>query len=340
VIIEEPEAHLHAQVQQVFVRKAYDVLREHPNLKNNKNFSTQLIISTHSNHIAHEVDFKNIRYFKRRSGKTVPISTVVNLSETFGNKDKDKTTKEAETTKFAIRYLKTTHCDLFFADAVILVEGSAERMLVPHFIRNEYSDLVPAYISLLEIGGRHAHRLQPLIEDLGIITLIITDLDSMDPEDNRRAVQPKQARGYETGNDTLKKWLPKKKSIDELLSLKSEHKISENGQVRVAYQATIKSGKESFNPYTFEDALVLGNQSTFKEIKGTGLTKKIHTLLNEPNGQDDISEKLYEIIKNTKEKGKFALDLLFLEDPKELKAPDYIKKGLEWLQKKIRKSTN
>lgn len=30
VLIEEPEAHLHVQVQQVFVRKAYDVLRNHP----------------------------------------------------------------------------------------------------------------------------------------------------------------------------------------------------------------------------------------------------------------------------------------------------------------------
>jgi hypothetical protein len=29
-LIEEPEAHLHSQVQQVFMRRAYDVLRNHP----------------------------------------------------------------------------------------------------------------------------------------------------------------------------------------------------------------------------------------------------------------------------------------------------------------------
>ena len=43
VLIEEPEAHLHAQVQQVFIKKAYDVLRNSENLKDKKDFTTQLI---------------------------------------------------------------------------------------------------------------------------------------------------------------------------------------------------------------------------------------------------------------------------------------------------------
>ena len=55
ILVEEPEAHLHAQVQQVFIRKAYDVLRNHARLKEKKDFCTQLIISTHSSHIAHEL---------------------------------------------------------------------------------------------------------------------------------------------------------------------------------------------------------------------------------------------------------------------------------------------
>ena len=107
VMIEEPEAHLHAQVQQVFIKKAYDVLRKHPDLGDKTQFSTQLIISTHSSHIAHEVDFVSLRYFKRNpaaSSNDVPCAEVVNLSNTFGD--------NSDTTKFATRYLKTTHCDL------------------------------------------------------------------------------------------------------------------------------------------------------------------------------------------------------------------------------------
>ncbi|MCI8943970.1 MAG: ATP-binding protein [Oscillospiraceae bacterium] len=65
VLIEEPEAHLHMQVQQVFIRQAYKVLTNHDFLKKYPDFATQLIISTHSSHIARESDFANLRYFKR-----------------------------------------------------------------------------------------------------------------------------------------------------------------------------------------------------------------------------------------------------------------------------------
>ena len=65
MLVEEPEAHLHVQVQQVFIRKAYSVLRNHEKLGKSDAFSTQLVISTHSSHIAREEEFANLRYFKR-----------------------------------------------------------------------------------------------------------------------------------------------------------------------------------------------------------------------------------------------------------------------------------
>ncbi len=65
VLVEEPEAHLHVQVQQVFIHKAYSILRNHEKLGANNLFSTQLVISTHSSHIAREEKFANLRYFKR-----------------------------------------------------------------------------------------------------------------------------------------------------------------------------------------------------------------------------------------------------------------------------------
>jgi predicted ATP-dependent endonuclease of OLD family len=63
VLIEEPEAHLHAQVQQVFIKKAYKVLRGRDAIKDGS-FGTQMIVSTHSSHIAHELDFTCLRYFR------------------------------------------------------------------------------------------------------------------------------------------------------------------------------------------------------------------------------------------------------------------------------------
>ncbi|WPV67113.1 ATP-dependent endonuclease [Chitinophaga sp. LS1] len=332
VLIEEPEAHLHAQVQQVFIRKAYKVLREHKNLGDNKSFTTQLVISTHSNHIAHEIDFTSLRYFKRQKGGIgdVNTSSVVNLSNTFGS--------DNDTTRFAIRYLKTTHCDLFFADAAILVEGPAEKMLIPYFIK-QHSCLSACYISILEIGGSHAHTLKPLIESLGIITLIVTDIDAVDPNDNYKKRQTEKGKGYLTGNDTIKDWLPKVANLDSLLDMKSSEKEHTTLPIKIAFQTPYKEAENTNTvvyPYTFEDCMVIENRSLFQKIiKSTGLLSK----MVQASKEADIitaAKKMYDAItEKGAKKAEFALELLFLQAPEVLKTPSYIHEGLAWLECKL-----
>jgi predicted ATP-dependent endonuclease of OLD family len=332
VLVEEPEAHLHAQVQQVFIRKAYDVLRPHDSVKYGQ-LQTQLVVSTHSNHISHEIDFTSLRYFRRRTAVDgeVATSTVTNLSTTFGTPD--------ETTRFAVRYLRSTHSDLFFADAVILVEGQAERMLVPHFIRHHYPELLSCYISILEIGGRHAFRLRRLLQDLGIVTLVITDLDSIDPANKRRSVLPEKGRGYQTGNTTISGWLPGKKEIDTLLDEQEAGLLSPGFPFRVAFQQTVTARYEddkedrSVVPYTFEAALALQNRELFRKLDGGGLIGEFKNALNLRKAAD-ANETIYKAL-NGGNKAEFALELLFLEDPEQLKVPEYIAKGLRWLHDRL-----
>lgn len=326
VLIEEPEAHLHAQIQQVFIKKAYSVLRKDENLGEKKDFTTQLVISTHSSYIAHQ-KFESLRYFKRNNLSALPTSEVVSLLSVFGN-------KENQTEKFVIRYLNTTHNDIFFADAVILVEGPAERMLVPHFIKNFHPLLDNCYITILEIGGSHAHRLKPLIEALGIICLVITDIDSIN---NGTRCQPDLGKSFKSNNDTLKKWHPQKELLDELLNLTFEKKVKKDLPIRVAYQKPIEIGKENIYPYTFEDALVMENRDVFKNIDNAfGLLKK----MVDASKEDDIkiaSKKAYDEI-NAKgaKKAEFALDILYFEDPKKMNTPSYIKEGLEWIEEQLK----
>jgi predicted ATP-dependent endonuclease of OLD family len=333
VLIEEPEAHLHAQVQQVFIREAYKVLRRHNNLSTKKDFETQLIISTHSNHVAHEIDYTSLRYFRRNLADTgtVNTSTVVNLSKTFGTDDESK--------RFAQRYLKSTHSNLFFADATILVEGPAERMLIPYFIAN-HTELNNCYISILEIGGSHAHTLRPLIEKLGLITLVITDIDSVDPKSNRSKVQPALEKDYETGNTTLSKWIPKQKNLDALLSLGSNNKEDNTYPIKIVYQIPVTTndgGKEiSVFPYTFEDSLVLENMDIFKGLTNPrGLLKKMVDASNEKTTQESAN-KMYDIITHpSSKKAEFALELFYFKEPKVLSTPKYIEEGLDWLEEKL-----
>ncbi len=341
VLVEEPEAHLHVQVQQVFIRKAYDVLTNHKRIKANKNFSTQLLISTHSSHIARESNFADLRYFKRLAeGVEADIATskVINLSDVFG--------KEGKTDKFVTRYLQTTHCDLFFADAAILVEGSAELMLLPHFIRNKYPGLYQRYISILGISGRHSHRLGPLIEKLCLPTLVIADLDSAQKEGHHKAVRPERGKGLISGNYTIYKWLIQKSNLDELLELpfKGKETIKKTPYefpIRVAYQTPVtvnynEKDNEALSS-TFEDCLVYTNYQTFKDLSledSGNLVKKISDKINTSNTFDEFVNGIYDTLRNGKsdQKAEFALDLIYAIDPDELTVPTYIDEGLNWLQ--------
>ena len=341
VLIEEPEAHLHAQVQQVFIRQAHKLLRAHSELGANPKLTTQLVVSTHSSHIAHECEFSSLRYFRRLPALApgrVPIAAVVNLSEVFGD--------PTDTQRFITRYLKATHCDLFFADAAIFVEGPAERILLPQFLRTDYPELRQRYITVLEIGGSHAHRLRRLVEHLGLTTLVVTDLDAAESLAGA-AARPQRGRGYVTRNATIRTWHPADEALDTLLDTTEEAKAKRYDpffSVRVAYQQGLQvrlddSPAVEVLPYTFEDALVFENLHVFRDLVGDGTIKRFREAIQQSTSPDELAAKMFEILGNLK-KAEFALDLLFVQqEPWPLKAPTYIRNGLEWLHQQLRQKT-
>lgn len=339
VLVEEPEAHLHVQVQQVFIRKAYSILRNHEKLGTNNLFSTQLVISTHSSHIAREEKFANLRYFKRLPKGfecKVATSKVVNLSDVFGEED--------DTDKFVTRYLQTTHCDLFFADGAILVEGSAEHMLLPHFIRNKYSNLNQRYITILNINGKHSHRLAPLIDKLALPTLVITDLDSAEPTGYHEKAEPVRNKGLISGNYAITNWIIKKNLLDDLLDLSDDEKVVTKKsvcdyQIRVAYQIPIKVTHLGVEvealARTFEDSLIYTNWDVLSSLKATDpgqLLKKLKDGFEAKKSFDSLKTTIFNELKKSEVKAEFALDLIFSIAPEEIAVPQYIDKGLTWLE--------
>jgi predicted ATP-dependent endonuclease of OLD family len=341
VLVEEPEAHLHAQVQQVFINKAYEVLRAHADLKDTKLRRSQLVVSTHSSHVAHEVPFECLRYFRRLPAgmvSRIPVSTVINLSEVFG--------AGKETARFVKRYLRAQHADLFFADAAILVEGPAERMIVPNFIRHRFGALSKSYITLLEIGGSHAHRLRPLIEHLGLLTLIITDLDSQ-AAGTTSAAPPDPGTGQTTNNTTLREWLPAKTDVEMLWRTTPEERTLERADdplfaVHAAYQLPVDvilpgaTASEKAYPYTFEDALAFSNPTFFANLQGTGLVAKFREAINLGGGAAAVGKAMFEALRTGK-KAEFALDVLDSEAFEKLTVPGYIEAGLMWLEQRLKK---
>lgn len=347
VLIEEPEAHLHMQVQQVFIKEAYKVLTESEFLKDNTNFTTQLVITTHSSHIVKEIDFCDLRYFKRLPADKehqIPTTIVIDLSKVFSTNNQEN--PDNQTRRFASRYLKTTHCDIFFADAIILVEGVAENMLLPHFIHSKYPKLNQMYISILEINGRHSHRLKKLIETIGIDTLIITDLDTVSSEGKHAAVEPKRNENQITTNYSITNWIMNEKQIDSLLDKDNESKViladnEFNSSIRIAYQIPMEIKyndeiKEALTS-TFEDSIIYSNLELFKNIEDKELyLNKISNIIKSATGFEDMHSKIYEEIRKTSfKKAEFALDLIYLIEPEKIVVPNYIDDGLNWLESQL-----
>jgi len=338
VFVEEPEAHLHAQAQQVFVKKALEALCNNEIIKDNSWLKTQLVLSTHSNHVVNALDLNCMRYFRRDmdAGDKIPISNVINLSNTFG--------EGKETKQFVTRYIRLTHCDIFFADAVVFVEGPAEKILVPSFFVE--AGLGSHYISVIEVNGRHAHSFRSLIDKIGIPTLIVTDIDATaEPDEEggkkkRKAVITAKGKGYETGNPSIQAWLPSKKRIDDLIALDENDKVI--GNVRIAYQTPIyvKWAEEEecteICPYTFEDALIFSNLKLFRQdrLGKMGAITTIANLLERANSAEGLQQEIFEKLerKGGFQKADFANSLLYKEEFCNIKAPAYIQEGLKWLK--------
>ena len=338
VFVEEPEAHLHAQAQQVFVKKAFEALCNNKLIEENPWLSTQLVLSTHSNHVVNELDLNCMRYFKRviDVGEKIPVSKVVNLSSTFGTDD--------ETKQFVTRYIRLTHCDIFFSDAVIFVEGPAEKILVPSFLAK--AGLDSYYISVIEVNGRHAHSFRKLIEKIGIATLIVTDIDATDTkiEDGKErhpSVITAKGNDYKTGNPSIKSWLSGKEQIDDLLALDGKEKLVNN--VRIAFQTPVnvkwdknKDDLTEVCPYTFEDALIFTNLELFRQegLKKMGTINTIANLLKHSNSANELQNKIFKKLESKSgfQKADFAISLLYKDDFVDLVAPVYIQEGLEWMK--------
>ncbi len=333
VMIEEPEAHLHVQVQRVFTRKA--LARITPKDAEHSHLSTQLLISTHASHLAHAESFTRLRYLRRSvSAAGMAGSKVINLADVFG---------DAETRTFAERYFRVQHTDLLFADAAIFVEGTAERMLVPLFIENEVPDLTGRYLSFVDIGGSHAHRLRPLVERLGIPTVVITDIDPMVPADAKTPKSKPKAAPIEDaavlvcGNATLRQWHAGVASDGPLDAYRHQPRVVKGSAGSTYFAWQLPVAPENLWPSSFEDALILTNRPWFvAQAQESGVLGKAGSVVADCTDQSRLQVDLHTLLRGSFDKGDFAATIFErMTTGEALECPAYIKDALGWLREQL-----
>lgn len=346
LIIEEPEAHTHPQMQYIFIKNIKDILNT-PLDKDGRTGRVQSMISTHSSHIVSESDFDDIKYMVRTGNNEVKAKNMKDLRVEYDGDDKQYYT-------FLKHYLTLNRSELFFADKAIFIEGDTERILIPTMMKkldqeeplaNDEIPLTQQNISIVEVGA-YSHVFGKFINFIGLKkALVITDLDVCD---NGHATKGRYKAGTNqvTSNNAIKSYF-EEKDIDTLLALSPSDKIfswdvvhkrwkkKPDGNMRVYFQVE----EEGYQARSFEDGFIHINKTFISENKKKiiGLKpKKVEAFL----GEGDKAMDAYTLAEDGIEsKATFAVEIIYLSKKEADKdfcgwsIPKYIKEGLLWIRK-------
>lgn len=163
LLIEEPEAHLHPQLQKILFANLNGLT------------TTQVFMTSHSTHIASDCDYKNLNILYRNIDKKVCSFSPF--------KEGLLTTRETLLLK---RYLDATRSEIFFSSAILFVEGVGEQFIVPSIASKVYNlNLTEHNISIIPIHSRFFDPYLKLVQDnnLEIPVAVLIDGDSDELED-------------------------------------------------------------------------------------------------------------------------------------------------------------
>jgi predicted ATP-dependent endonuclease of OLD family len=331
ICIEEPEAFMHPQMQELFIKNINDAIKYLLD-GTTKKINSQLIITTHSSHILNSKiqtsnSFNNINYMTIINN----LSNVVNLNDE--NIINENDTDALNDLKFIKKHMKHKVSELFFSDAIIFVEGITEETLLTYYIDNDDA-LNKYYISIFNINGAHGLVYHNLIKLLKIPTLVITDLDikrTQDEKDNFTQID--NLRNKETTNKTISKY----NGSDDISNIPTHY---EDENLYLTYQSL---QVENYYATSLEEAYILRNYNNdLLNIVLKKLKPQIYSdIVSEPVNRNNLKDNSYKLqSKLSNSKSDFANELLYQlsikeEDEEVPNLPEYMQNAIEWLKVKL-----
>lgn len=350
--LEEPEAHLHPAMQ-------YKLFKYLKKLDEDNDLNQQIFVTTHSSNISAVAGIDNMFMLAYERDRESPDCRQQSLAEQFKDND-GQTAVKAEAKAHLTKFLDVTRSDMLFADKIILVEGIAERLLMPLFMELCGCPYEDEHISIVEIGGKHFGYFVELFNGNAVKkkVLCVTDNDfkwiDFDGDGKLRSYAD-----YEAHEPAHIADLEKRFPIDNfhISTQKAGGKTFEDEFFVTNLQnkdiATIMFKKAISNTMSdFLDAYGLDIakwEANFTEIDGRS-SKIIRKYLDAyreradsaPEKNDEYANIIFaqlflHYIKN--KKGDFALDVLTDKElvnedgSSRIVVPKYIEEGLQWLLK-------
>ena len=364
--IEEPESFMHPQMQELFIKNISKAIATLLGKKQQLD-TFQIIITTHSTHILNSRiqsgnTLDNISYLGQ-SGENNIIQNISDKAIVSGKNIDEKTYE------YIKKYLRLEASDIFFADAVILVEGLSEETYLRYEI-DKHPILKNHHIKVYRIDGAHTHQFISLLDLLGIKIVIFTDLDLKRTEDEKKVdiknndnldVIPANISDLEAKYKTIEESLSTNATIryfikkdlnndnakfDEINNWIFEN-LGDKDELSINYNNITLYSQGKINVYyatSFEEAIILTNavDESEKVYKKSliELLQYIHPKMkyfSDISEDDDIAGRSYMYqVKLSDGKSKFSTGIVYLSVTDEefnLKLPKYIESGLNSLCK-------
>jgi putative ATP-dependent endonuclease of OLD family len=319
LLIEEPEAHLHPQLQMKFIQ--YLVEEQH---------GLQCILSTHSPNLASKVSLENIILMNK--GQAFPLRCGATLLN-------------GDDYPFLEKFLDVSKANMFFAKSILLVEGDGENILLPTIAKLLGRPLEDYGVSIVNVGNlaykRYAKIYRKKVVDeqpFPIKVACITDLDiwpdkaEKKPDNAIGFKEKKQPNPDEGKRGNLNRWVSYYDNKPKELKARKDTKCEQDGE----------------NVKTF-----ISEEWTFEYcLAKSGLAKELYcSVKGSEDGfedlRDDLEEKaiqIYGMIEKmssgkTLSTYKLAdiLSTVYQGDPANLKnkLPEYIVKAIEYVTEPI-----
>lgn len=344
--IEEPESHMHPQMQSVFIKYLLTMYNQ---------IGLQGLVTTHSNEMVRVAGLEHLRVIRETQMFKSEIFDLSAFRRSYIS-DNKQTSKQIDSADKSILenffdwFFEIGFSEIIFADKAVLYEGDSERLYLKKLITlPEYRKLREQYIAFIQVGGAYAYNYKALIEFLKIKTLIITDLDY-----KKTALTEAEVLTSKSTNSTINNFYKDSNgdAVDIYENIDGDEESQDSPSIKDLYEWKEKGAnklcdnliyvtfqEKDFYARTLEEAMLSKllplkayeerPRSEWKTLKADYKLKL--TIPNNKKDEEDSKYSLRDILESmTKSKTDFMYSVILNSLGKEM-LPKYIEEGLSWL---------